>query len=192
MSDLTSELVGWSVAAFCWENVEMAWASCIIINIHYLNPPSSFSLAQPRQKGANELHDNMLPHYCFEIMQLFLPARLFLDNWLQNIRQLFLKTNYPPPLLTTKVIFHTAIMNRNQCSDVDVCWWFFFFLSLPHSCSLSFSIRAWRLEGGLSLARRALSWQPFECSQWRDRRWGRECSRCSCPEPQEDGSQGQT
>lgn len=129
MPHLSSELTGCTVTVFCWEtqHAVVAWAHCIIANIRYLNRLSSFSLAQPWQRGANELHDNMLPCYCFEITQVFLPVRLFLDNWPQNIRQLFLKTNYLlPPSFTTKVIFHPAIMYWNQCSDVDI-WCFFFF-----------------------------------------------------------------
>lgn len=73
MSHLTSELTGCAVIMFCWEtqHAVVAWAPCIIMNIHYLNCPSSFSLAHPRRKKANELHNNMLPCYCFEITQVF-------------------------------------------------------------------------------------------------------------------------
>ncbi len=56
----------------------------------------------------------------------------------------------------------------------------------------SLSTRAPRLEGGLALARKALSWQPSRCSRWWGRRWGTEYSRCSCPESWGDESRGQT
>ena len=75
-----------------------------------------------------------------------------------------------------KVIFHTAIMKKNQCFDVDAlsrfyisllfCFVFFFLLSSPfisvHLLSLSLSLSTQsRRQGGLALVRKALSWQPF-------------------------------
>lgn len=160
----TSELTGCTITMFCLETrrAVVAWTPCIIMNIHYLNRPTSFSLAQPWQRGANELRDNTLPCYCFEITQVFLPVRLFLDNWLQNIRQLFLKTNYLPPPPYNKGHFspcNYVLKSMLWCRHSVIFFFSLFFLTLSLSCLFLFFHSAYRQDG----LREASVWHIGRC-----------------------------
>lgn len=72
---------GWNSAARHWKNVPDFQSP---LHSHYHNTDTGRKKNRKQNTGSCSL----------EIMQLFALAQLYLDNWLGNIRQLFLKTNY--------------------------------------------------------------------------------------------------